>query len=84
MDGNALKWAAAIVVGFAFGAGGVCLLSGAHTTKDYIVMGVVAVMPTLGALKTSLEKQLGVSVQVSPPADGETQKVTTVVTTKPN
>ena len=75
---NALKWAAAIVVGFAFGAGGVCLLSGPHTTKDYIVMGVVAVMPTLGALKTNLEKQLGVSVP--PPGPGEKQ--TTTVTTE--
>ena len=77
---NGLKWAAAIVVGFAFGAGGVCLLSGEHTTKDYIVMGLVAVMPTLGALKTSLEKQLGVSVQIAPPGQGEKQ--TTTVTTR--
>lgn len=78
MEANALKWLLAILVGFAFGAGGVCLLPGPHALKDYIVMGIVTVMPTLGALKTNLEKQLGVTI--APPGEGQTQ--TTTVTTE--
>jgi hypothetical protein len=56
---NVAKYIFCALIGAACGAGGLVIISGEHSVKDYVVAGIAAALPTLGGLKTELEKELG-------------------------
>ena len=59
---DALRWIIAIVLSVAIGA--ISAMTDTHAGwLDYIRHGALACIPTLAALKTTLEKELGINTQ---------------------
>lgn len=69
---NAVRWLLAIAVAFLCGAGAALTDGGHPTTQDFIRHGLIVCLPTLMALKATLEKQLGIDGGgVTAPSSGQ-------------
>lgn len=57
---NSIRWLILLSLGFAFGAGSEFIDPMQPTLRQVIIHGVIAILPTIAALKTTLEKSLGI------------------------